>query len=308
MITFGRCRRYEGVHGKLENIRDWWHGHRRTAESSRPRAAVMSRSKAAVVRKLPPHPQDLLRRRLAAPHRVVHVEVLPLAEAADVPDAVLAQPGADDPDVLRVVQVVDDVGGQDLLGVDQARCGRPACRIFASFRASMVRSTAVSRSSGRHCEKATSVAIELLPGGTVSGLKVAGKDRRWNGNGLFVEVDPVLVRDVRPVDPEIDAVDPLVLEGRAGALHLRRDAGEEARDERQRQREEQVVEGDDRAVGEDDLLLPAARCARPGAAGGRCCSRCAQRARQRLDGAAASDTRRRRSPPPGPRRRRGRRR
>ena len=29
----------------------------------------------------------------------------------------------------------------------------------------------------------TSVAMELLPGGTVSGLNVAGKDRRWNGNG-----------------------------------------------------------------------------------------------------------------------------
>src|SRR5580693_4922112 len=63
--------------------------------------------------------EDLLGGGPAAAHRVIHVEVLPLAEAADVPDAVRAQPGADHRDVFGVGEVVDHVGGRDLLGVDE---------------------------------------------------------------------------------------------------------------------------------------------------------------------------------------------
>ena len=52
----------------------------------------------------------------------------------------------------------------------------------AAIRPSMVFWTAVDSSSGRCSEKATSVAIELLPAGTVSGLKLPGSDSRWKGN------------------------------------------------------------------------------------------------------------------------------
>src|SRR5262249_32631211 len=48
-----------------------------------------------------------------------HVEVLPLAEATGRPDPLRLEPLSNGFDVAAVSQVVDDVGGEDLLRVDE---------------------------------------------------------------------------------------------------------------------------------------------------------------------------------------------
>ena len=140
---------------------------------------------------------------------MVHVEVLPLAEASDAPDVVLAQPAADNPGVLRVVEVVDHVGRQDLLGVDQldAVVGPQDLRQLQGLDGALDRRVAVEAAPLREGHLGGDGALARRHRIGAEG----GRERQAvEGERVLVEVDPVLVRDVRPVDSQVDAVDPLV--------------------------------------------------------------------------------------------------
>ena len=69
---------------------------------------------------------------------------------------------------------------------------------------------------------------------------------------VLVEVDPVLVGDVRAVDADVDVEDPLVPKRPAGFAHARRDGRGERGELGERQREDHAVERDPLAVPEGD--------------------------------------------------------
>ena len=113
-------------------------------------------------------------------HGVVHVVVLPLAEAPGDDDPVLLEPPANRADVRGVLEIVDHVRREDLLHVHQLD--------------PVVRPQDLGRSQGVEgvvddmlavqvaAENAISIEIELLPSGTFARVKFPGNESLWNGN------------------------------------------------------------------------------------------------------------------------------